>query len=149
MDSAKRAGHWLGEVVARVCPFKPLVESSSLSALTQSHIGPLSGILSHLDLPEGRFFVIRFHHSDYESNRALSVIGTLDSATETGQFSLASLAICWNCSLLIPGALASISSWMRVIRCFPSTCSIVTWASVWMRCGGKPALVRFELTDIE
>jgi hypothetical protein len=29
------AGHWLGEAVARNCAFKPLVESSSLSALTQ------------------------------------------------------------------------------------------------------------------
>jgi hypothetical protein len=36
MDSAKMAGHWLEEAKEPVCAFKPLVESSSLSALTPS-----------------------------------------------------------------------------------------------------------------
>jgi hypothetical protein len=33
MDLAKMTGHWLGEAKASERPFKPLVESSSLSAL--------------------------------------------------------------------------------------------------------------------
>ena len=38
------AGHWLGEAVARICSFKPLVESSSLSALTYSPFWLVKGI---------------------------------------------------------------------------------------------------------
>ena len=42
MDSAKMAGHWLGEAVAPDCAFKPLVESppkgDDIRAFPRSHI---------------------------------------------------------------------------------------------------------------
>jgi hypothetical protein len=57
MDSAKMAVHWLGEAVTRICAFKPLVESSSLSALTQPQLTRLKRNIIHLNLPEGGFFV--------------------------------------------------------------------------------------------
>jgi|GEM_PF-6964305 len=49
------AVHWLGEAVTRNCAFKPLVESSSLSALTQSQLDLKSGIFPTPTCPEAGF----------------------------------------------------------------------------------------------
>ena len=38
MDLAKSTGHWMGEALFRNRPFKPLVERSSRSTLTNPHM---------------------------------------------------------------------------------------------------------------
>ncbi len=43
---AKRAGSWMGDADLGLCPFKPLVESSSLSALTRNVLDDFQPVFS-------------------------------------------------------------------------------------------------------